>query len=251
MGCTVSSRSFYFVEYQFQKYRYTDNRRGAPLHYLAYLEEGRCRIVSEQGCIEAGPGEAFYIPMGLPYQSYWYGTDTIRFRSYGFSFFPEAQVRRFCLQKLACEDGILEQILQIPMEGHPDSAALGDLFSVMAKLSEGMLTMEPATDEQLLELAKSFLLLHPNCRVPDIARHCGISESALYALFRKHGDKTPNTLRQEALVHRAVQLLTTTDLSIQEISDSLHFSSAAYFRKILRAHTGKTPSQVRKSAHTV
>ena len=49
----------------------------------------------------------------------------------------------------------------------------------------------------------------------------------------------------------AGNLLTTTDASVQEISDRLGFSSGSYFRKVLRSYTGKTPGQIRKHAAKV
>ncbi len=65
------------------------------------------------------------------------------------------------------------------------------------------------------------------------------------------GEKTPNEVRQELQTDRAVRLLTTTDMNIQQISDSLGFSSVSYFRKILRKYTGKTPSQIRRHADSL
>ncbi|MBE6762725.1 MAG: AraC family transcriptional regulator, partial [Ruminococcaceae bacterium] len=63
-----------------------------------------------------------------------------------------------------------------------------------------------------------------------------------------HLDKTPNQFRNEILCEKAISLLTTTNKSVQEISDTLNFSSTSYFRKILKAHTGKTPLEIRKKS---
>jgi AraC-like DNA-binding protein len=81
-----------------------------------------------------------------------------------------------------------------------------------------------------------------------VADHCGISESGLYALFKKQLGKTPNDIRAEALCQKAIGLLTTTNKSVQEISDMVGFSSTSYFRKVLRKYTGKTPLGIRKDA---
>ena len=75
-------------------------------------------------------------------------------------------------------------------------------------------------------------------------------EEALYTAFKRHGS-TPNQTRQELLVRKAKQLLTTTDSSVQEISDQLGFSSTSYFRKILHRQTGKTPTQIRREVLSV
>ena len=100
----------------------------------------------------------------------------------------------------------------------------------------------------ILDKATRYIFEHPNDRISAVAEHCNVSESGLYALFRKQLGKTPNDIRTEALCEKAVSLLTTTNKSVQEISDIVGFSSTSYFRKILRQQTGKTPLAIRKKA---
>ena len=90
MNNTQISNSFHFNTFRREKYSYTDNRRGSPDHYIAYMRSGHCRIVTETYTVEIQEGDVFYIPYGIPYQSYWYGHDLICFDSYAFRFFPEA-----------------------------------------------------------------------------------------------------------------------------------------------------------------
>jgi AraC-like DNA-binding protein len=239
-------KSFFFTEYRYERSHYTDARSGASRHFIGMLEQGRCRIVSSSVTIEAGPGEPFYIPMGLPYQSFWYSDSTILLRSYGFEHFPEAG--SFLLQTLPVR--LAESVRTIPLTGQPDSEALGRLFSVLAQALPHMIRSTTGSTVCLWEQAVAYMQQNRDCRTAEIARHCGVSESAIYAAFQRHGS-TPNQTRQKLLVEEAVRLLTTTDESIQNISDRLGFSSASYFRKILAAHTGKTPTQHRRSASHV
>ena len=80
--------------------------------------------------------------------------------------------------------------------------------------------------------------------MPHIASMSGISTSYLYMLFKKDGE-TPNLIRQRAIVQKGINLLLTTDKKLDEIAEILNLSSASYFRKILKNHTGKTPRQIR------
>lgn len=247
MNHTDFCKSFFFTEYRYGRSHYTDARTGADRHYLALLEEGYCRIVSEDRIIEAGPGQPFYIPLGLPYQSYWFSDTTVRFRSCGFALFPEMAEAAFCLQVLP--EVFADEVRRIPLNGRPDSAALGELFRALGAVLPHMERQTPSS-VCLWEQAMEYMRIHRDCRVAEVAHHCGVSESALYASFRRHGT-TPNGARQQLLVEEAVHLLTTTDSSVQEISDGLGFSSSAYFRKVLRQHMGKTPMQIRKNAAKV
>ncbi len=63
----------------------------------------------------------------------------------------------------------------------------------------------------------------------------------LYAAFQAAVGRTPIQIKHKILVEEAVDLLTATDLSVEAVSSFLGFSSTAYFRKILRRETGKTP----------
>lgn len=72
-----------------------------------------------------------------------------------------------------------------------------------------------------------------NYTMKDVSAYCEISESGLYPIFQRVFQKTPLEIKQEILCEKAVQLLTTTDLSVEEISNRLLFSSSSYFRKVL------------------
>lgn len=242
---SVFFKAFYFTQYRYDRYHHTDASSGASSHFIGMMESGSCRIVSQDVTIEAGPSEPFYIPMGLPYQSYWFSSGMVRLRSYGFKLFPEMESVSFRLQKLPTE--LAEPLRQIPLMGRPDSAALGALFSL---LGQAMPQMERSSTESSVcvwEQAVSYMQEHMECTVAEVARYCNVSESALYASFKRHGS-TPNRTRQELLAKEAKHLLTTTDLPVQEISDRLGFSSSSYFRKVLFAQTGKIPTQIRKNA---
>ena len=69
MNDTLFTNSFAFFEAHRGKHAYTDMRAGTPLHYIAYMLRGKCKIVSADTEINASAGDFFYIPKGLPYQS--------------------------------------------------------------------------------------------------------------------------------------------------------------------------------------
>ena len=54
--------------------------------------------------------------------------------------------------------------------------------------------------------------------------------------------------KNQIKVNRAVNMLKYTSASVEEISTELGFANAAYFRKIFKSHTGKTPLKIRKES---
>ncbi len=253
MKGTVFSDMFRFHEIERSKYHYSDNRSGSPEHYIAYMLQGHCRIVANGQTLSVQEGELFYIPMGLPYQSYWYSNDgnSIRFLSFGFRWFPEADSSSYPLQVLPKCKEWCEKVKQISTNTVLDSVAIGRFFSLLSELLPVMKKNDSDGKRYLLQQAKAYMYKHTDCTISHIARHCGVSESTLYTAFKESFRKTPNAVKQELVCEKAVFLLLTTDKSVQEISDMLGFSSTSYFRKILKIHTDSTPREIRRRFLTV
>lgn len=244
-------KNFCFNHLVFHKHKYTDNHAGSPFHYLAYMIKGHSRIVSDNITIEISPGDLFYIPKGLPYQSYWDSEDDIQFLSFGFHFFPEAQTKHFFLQTIPCDDRLKEEITAIPIRSHTDSFVIGAFYSVLSKVTVLLQYDRKSSKKGIAEIASWYIYEHINCNVSDLANYCLMSKSALYLTFQKEVKLTPNELIQKIKCKKAESLLVTTDKSVQEISDLLNFSSTSYFRKILKLHTGKNPREIRSEAKQI
>jgi AraC-like DNA-binding protein len=108
-----------------------------------------------------------------------------------------------------------------------------------------------SAEGDVFQKVQRYLYKNPNAPMEAVATFCNMSQSGLYNIFARCGWGTPNDLRQKMRAEKAVELLQTTDLSVETISDRLGFSSASYFRKILKKHTGKTPTAIRKEARRV
>ena len=150
------------------------------------------------------------------------------------------------LQKVACSETATALFKELCAEIPFTEKGIGKLYRFFGEAAD---SMERETQlHPMIQKATQYIFYNPNARISAVADHCGISESGMYALFKKQLGKTPNDIRTEALCQKAISLLTTTNKSVQEISDMVGFSSASYFRKILRKKTGKTPLAIRKEA---
>lgn len=248
MNNTQFSNSFKFQEYHFEKSRYSDMRKGAEYHFIACLRKGRCRIVTSSQSLELVEGDVFYIPKNLPYQSYWYGDPAIEFASFGFHYFPNTEERVYPLQKIPATEEDMTLINQVVHSNEYCSGAIFRFYTLLSKLLPKMVCATQNSRKELLIKAEQHLRENPHIRMRELAKFCGISESGLYTVFKLSAGCTPNEMRQRALLEKAVELLKQTDLSVEQISDMLHFSSSSYFRKILKQHTGLSPTQIRKGS---
>lgn len=248
MFSTELYSNFCFLKINFNKFHYTDNRQGSPYNYFAYMQKGSAKIVSKDKTIFVNEGELFYIPQNLGYQSYWYGDEEISFFSYGCSDLFAYDARLLDLQVIECPHEISDKLISIPADGaNILMHNIGVFFSIVADLLPYMKKISLSTEKNIIAKAKKYLQSNPHCSNKQLAAECNISLPYLYKIFKAHDGETPNSYRQKALCNQAANLLTGTDLSIEQISSILNFSSSVYFRKIFKEHVGQTPREFRKS----
>ena len=239
---------FIFLNIKFDKYHHTDQRRGSPVNYLAYMIKGTAKIVSENKTITINEGDVFYIPKNLSYQSYWYGDDVIDFLSFGFLSLHTSEKIKAGLQKITCSAEILDKILKIPTKSNNiDLKTLRQFYEVMDEISPILECSYESNEETIADRIKKCITDYPHLSNAEIAKKCAISESYVYPVFKKMARLTPNDYRQKVLCEKGIELLLTTNKKVEEISDMLKFSSSSYFRKVLKKHTGSTPREIRNN----
>ena len=239
--------NFIFANYKFTDYHYFDNRKGAPLNYLAYLQKGEAKLVTDNKTLYIKENEVFYIPKNLSYQSYWYGPE-IDFLSFGFLELHTADKLKFELQKVNCDNALINKIKTIPVNsGGLNCKALSVFYDVMSEVLPKLEYNYNNHDEFLVNKIKKCIRENLFASMTEIAKMCSVSEPHLYYLFNKHEKTTPNEYRQKLLCEMSINLLITTDKKVEEISRMMNFCSSSYFRKVLKKHTGSTPREIRKN----
>lgn len=242
------SNCFRFLTITLAKNHVTDNRGGTDRHFIGYLQQGHVTLETGDRVITADAGEAFYIPCGCRYVSTWTGESQIRFKSLGFRLFPDGANRRYLLQKLKLDAEAVRLLEEISADQTVSCRSVGLLFSLLGHLLPAMESEPVDPRAAIVEKAIACMVLNPEFGAEELSRYCGTSQSGLYAAFKQSAGITPVEMKHRLQAERAETLLTTTDLSVEEISSRLGFSSAAYFRRVLRQITGKTPREIRKAS---
>lgn len=238
-------KSFGFLSLNFSHYRYTDKRSGTVCHHIGYLKRGRAEIVTDSEKLTLSEGDVFFIPTGCRYRSYWYGDEEISFDSYGFTSYPSRMEKNFRLQKLSLSGKAAALLAKLTECKGESCESVGLFLLLLAELLPVMEEAERNPKTAIVDKAKGYIFSHDDFSVGELAKYCRISETGLYAAFREVAGSTPVAEKHKAKIEKAIRLLRFTDMSVEEISDMLGFSSAIYFRKILRRYSGKTPRQIR------
>ena len=79
-----------------------------------------------------------------------------------------------------------------------------------------------------------------------IAEHVYLSTGRLRTLFRQEAETTINKTITQIRIAKAKQLLSTTNLTINDIANQVGFGSQQYFSQIFFSHEGNTPMQYRR-----
>ena len=245
--------SFTLNVYSFRTYRYTDNSRGIRCHYLAKMTDGRARFVCESGeAMEVCAGDVFYLPIGLRYRSYWYGDadGRIGWISISLALMPTAPTDLRGMQKISATAEAHSAIDRIVAVGLPSAEGIGVLYTLIARLLPGMSTVASEPNSTLAEIRR-YMRENPRIRIPDLARHCRMSESGLYAYVKRHTGMTPIAMHNSIKAATAAELLASTDMKIEDVASRLGFESTAYFRKIFKSTHGKTPSEIKRQRRLI
>jgi AraC-like DNA-binding protein len=212
---------------------------------------GTAHIVCGDGReMSLDPGDVFYLPIGLSYHSYWYGDEQndnhVEWDTVAFTHLSELTGRRYAMQVIHTDEAglsLLEQLLGTPFEPVRTSGLLY-LF-----LAHALPTMQPDVGDvqgARLEHIKTYMAQHLDESVEEVARHCNVSPSALYQLFREKAGMSTTEWKHQVRVERALMLLRSTDLSVEQISEQTGFCSAGYFRRIVKERTGCSPRELRR-----
>lgn len=89
-------------------------------------------------------------------------------------------------------------------------------------------------------------LTDPDLDVASLSEELGMSRTSLYRKIKLTTGKSPTELVRHIRLEKAHQLLQDTDLTIQQITYDVGFSSPSYFAKCYKASFGVSPTEVER-----
>lgn len=242
--------SFKFIRIKPNRYNKGGNmsKQGCVTNFLGRLLYGTGKLVSQGITVTLSAGETVFIPKGCRYESFWTPNENSRLEwdSIGFDYFPQADKGTYLLQKVEFDDRSTELLNSVTEQMKVTPHTIGKLYELLDILLPKM-QRQVGSQDLITENAVKFMREYPFASMSEVATACNVSESRLYTVFKESQHLSPNEMRQKILCEKAEELLLSTGLSIEKISSDLQFSSSSYFRKILKKHLGKTPSEIRRT----
>lgn len=111
---------------------------------------------------------------------------------------------------------------------------------------------EQSPDQVILQAATRLIRRRLNelPKLTDIAAQVGTHDKRLSAIFRQHLGMTVFAWVREERLRKAQELLADSNMSIEDISSQVGFSSAANFATAFRERFSVTPTSFRKAKET-
>lgn len=248
MNHTLFYYDFIFTEFCFNSDKHNDNSKGITHHYIGYMRDGSCNIVSGKYSFSINKGDFFYLPKHFKYHSYWKvdNSGMVRFDSYAFKNMPLQHNIIYQPQLIqTCDEAVILNE-KLAHNKRICFSSVGIFYQLFGLLVDKMLCKPNERKSSIVNKAEEYMRKNVHSKAPDIAKYCGISQTGLYEAFKLVRGYTPVTAKHKIIIELACEMLVATDMSIEEISTKLGFGTAAYFRKIFFNETKKTPREIRK-----
>lgn len=204
-------------------------------------------------------GDLIFVPIGSRYVSHWVGEPDISYISMHFIFdYPAVftKAKNFRLQKITPPDfEATKAIFLHALENHTSGeaqklAVLGHFYALLATLLPKLTVGKTGELDARIYRAVSYIEEHyrEELTVKKLAETANMSVSRFFPLFRRSLGVSPVEYINHYRINRAIILLMSSErYGIEEISEATGFQSAAYFRRVFKKMTGKSPRDYRTS----
>ena len=109
-------------------------------------------------------------------------------------------------------------------------------------INSSLMAISPA-----LDIIKTSIKNGSTPRITELCHQCGMSPTNFRRVFTKELGVTPHEYIDVCRIHKAKNLLASSELSMTEISNNIGYGNISSFNRVFFKQTGMTPSQFRKA----
>lgn len=263
----LTNLSFFKVEEYNFKRNYTFDTSSCPRpHFcMGLVLKGGSTFTdcTENAKINLEVGDIILVPIGSTYISNWKGEPDISYVSIHFIFdYPSlfSRQKNFKLQKVTTEnfESTKKDFLYLlkNYDSNKDDikfSVLSVFFKILSEVLPKLAVKKSKAIDAKIMLSVEHIEKHfaEDISIETLAKVSNMSESRFYPCFKKALGVTPIDYINHFRINRAIIMLTDNRFTIEEISEKCGFQSSAYFRRVFKKITGKTPRDYKSTSFEI
>ena len=210
-----------------------------PFDIITKILSGEVVFSDNQGnSVYAHEGDVVFIPMGTIYEMKWQGQTPSNFAIH-YQFEKEQSKRP--LQKIEVEN------VNFGSKPKSDLLAMSMFYRIYAQIESRIRNSKTSLYDNRIGVAVEFIRSNYNVdfTIEQLSDMCHLSPSRFHYLFKKSVGYTAIDYKNKVKTDIAMQMLISTTLSVEQISDKLNFNSSIYFRRVFKKFSGMSATQYR------
>ena len=200
---------------------------------IAYIKKGYAEFLYKGKTIYAYEGDLIYIAKGTKYTSIWFGSPDIEWNTIIFNFKSQYDFYEYQFQILK---NYPSELFDKIFDSYKDSymLSISYFYQFLNDIYEKLESDPEHISHAVIAPAIDYIEnnYNQNITISTLSKLCKCSESGFFKLFKKTTGVTPITYKHNTMIQHALELLSNTDLSIEEVSSKVGFSSSDYFRTV-------------------
>ena len=214
---------------------------------MMLLLEGRIKFVFEENELFANAGDIIFLPKGAFYEAIMMiGEGNVENYLVNFDTNDVSCKTKAPTKILEDRNGkfrnFFDQMLIEKLSDTKTELGYTGYFYLLLNAIVRSYTYHNNNEDPLISKA-CLLLQELDLSIPDVAKKCCISESGLRREFKKVLGISPLKYRNTLKLKQAAHMLESTDMSIAQIADFLHFFDTAHFCKLFKSYYKMSPRQ--------
>ena len=256
----LSLSHFIIHKFNFFMSHVSDQTKGAAFNYLGFLVKGEADFIAEDFTVSIKSGDVIYVPLGIKYKSIWRAYGDIEFYTIEFLFESRSNYEwdsatgrtlpgdfwNLTLQKVfhSEDENTVNYFRNIYDNYYSNKdncfAAISSFFGLLGKINDRLVRGE--SPRRFNPVKKAIEYIDKNYskdfNVAHLAKLCNLSESRFYSVFKHYTGYTPVGYKNKIKIIHSIKLLSDINNTVELISESMNFSSPAYYRKVFKKVTG-------------
>ncbi|MBP3360488.1 MAG: helix-turn-helix domain-containing protein [Clostridia bacterium] len=231
----------------------TFRKRGRIDYHIVYVSEGCCEAEYDTETIVMKKGGFVLYPPNMP-QRYKLNENSktvwLHFNGYMAEKILDEAKLDCGVHKISFSAPVEKMLIQLISEHNRSlfvSNEKGILLSLLYTLGK-LVNNIYSTDSKINDCI-SFIVTNYSSQISvrELAAYCNLSRGRFMHLFRETAGMPPHSYQQMLRINNSKTMLSSTDLSIAEISRLSGYDDPLYFSRLFKKITGLSPKQFREN----